>query len=482
MLSLLLLLVSPGGALRHQQGLRAPPPSLAPAPAARWFLQKLDHFRPAETRTWSQRYFLSKKHYQEGGPTLLMIGGEGAANPAWMGAGSWDEYAKQEGAAMVLLEHRFYGQSRPTKDLGVKSLAWLSSRQALADLAAFTQGMQEQEGLTGPWVALGGSYPGSLAAWYRQKYPHLVAGAVSTSAPLLAKADFPEYLEVVSASLDSVVPGCSSALQEAVRRVARLQAHRVGWAIIRRKFKLCSNFDGKNSNDVTNLFEALVGNFEGIVQYNKDNRAFEGAQWTNVTIETVCKMMVDPSKGSAVERLAAVNDLSLEMAGEQCLEHSYAAQILELQHTSWNSPAAEGGRQWTYQTCTEFGWYQSSDIPKQPWGKILPVKFFEKMCGDIFGPKFNIALLERGIRETNMEYGGLSPSVSNVVFVHGSVDPWHAVGRTSDLSPSSPAILIPGTAHCANMYPASKEDPEELVEARSRVGRLLAGWLRKSKP
>ena len=149
-------------------------------------------------------------------------------------------------------------------------------------------------------------------------------------------------------------------------------------------------------------------------------------------------MMVDPSKGSAVERLAAVNDLSLEMAGEQCLEHSYAAQILELQHTSWNSPAAEGGRQWTYQTCTEFGWYQSSDIPKQPWGRILPVKFFEKMCGDIFGPKFNIALLERGIRETNMEYGGLSPSVSNVVFVHGSVDPWHAVGRTSDLSPPPP--------------------------------------------
>merc|ERR1712088_753328 len=135
------------------------PPSPGPPPDPLWFQQRLDHFRPSETRTWSQRYFLSKKHYKEGGPTLLMIGGEGPANPAWMGAGAWEDYAKQEGAAMVLLEHRYYGESHPTEDLGVKSMVWLSSRQALADLAAFTLAMREQESLVGPWVALGGSYP-----------------------------------------------------------------------------------------------------------------------------------------------------------------------------------------------------------------------------------------------------------------------------------------------------------------------------------
>ena len=73
-------------------------------------------------------------------------------------------------------------------------------------------------------------------------------------------------------------------------------------------------------------------------------------------------------------------------------------QINVLQETSWEAEGAAGGRQWTYQTCTEFGWYQSSDIPQSSWGDIIPVQFFEKMCTDVYGPKFSLDLLEEGIK------------------------------------------------------------------------------------
>jgi len=382
---------------------------------------------------------------------------------------------------MLLLEHRYYGQSHPTPDMGVKNLAWLSSRQALADLAAFITEMRTSHNLTAPWVALGGSYPGSMAAWLRLKYPHLVAGAVSTSGPLLAKADFYEYLEVVTASLDTV-PGCVAAAQEAVAAVQQLLAEdRRGWAALAQKFRLCSRLDGGNTEDVANLMEALIGNLEGVVQYNRDNRAFEGYEWGNVTIDTVCELLTDTRAEGAVDGLARVNDLTLMMEGERCLDHTYQAEVRSLQDSSWDSAAAAGGRQWTYQTCTEFGWYQSSDSPAETgWGRVIPVQLFERMCRDVFGPKFTPELLARGVAATNAEYGGRDISVESVVFVHGSIDPWHAMGIVQSDREAAPAIYIEGTAHCANMYPASQDDPAQLVAARRRIGQLVHQWIQQA--
>jgi pimeloyl-ACP methyl ester carboxylesterase len=67
----------------------------------------------------------------------------------------------------------------------------LTLDQALADIASFIPHFNRLHGLENArWVAFGGSYAGSLAAWFRVKYPQLTVGAVASSAPIWPKVDF----------------------------------------------------------------------------------------------------------------------------------------------------------------------------------------------------------------------------------------------------------------------------------------------------
>jgi hypothetical protein len=92
----------------------------------------------------------------------------------------------------------------------------------------------------------------------------------------------------------------------------------------------------------------VAGNFEGVVQYNLDNRAFEGAVDTNVTVEGICDIITDDSISDPLTKYAAVNTLILNTYSQNCLDASYNSSIQELMETSWNSSASVGGRQWYF--------------------------------------------------------------------------------------------------------------------------------------
>ena len=66
------------------------------------------------------------------------------------------------------------------------------------------------------------------------------------------------------------------------------------------------------------------------------------------------------------------------------------------------------------------------------------------MCQELFGDIFTLEYIEEMAQGSNDYYGAKDLDVNNVVFVHGSIDPWHAMGRITDLNENSPAILIPG--------------------------------------
>lgn len=442
-----------------------------------YYEQRLDHYNEALLKTWKQRYWVNEEFFDGTGPVFIMIGGEGEENPIWMKNGQWINFAKQYKALCVMLEHRYYGKSRPTEDLSTENMKFLSSRQGLADLAQFREFIHRRYKLTDSnrWISFGGSYPGSLSAWFRLKYPHLVYGAVSSSAPMYALVDFTDYLVVVNNSLSSYNPDCPVQIEMANEKVIELMATQEGKNKLEKYFKLCKPLE--TSDDITNFYSALSGNFEGAVQYNKDNKAFEGGDM-NLTIDLLCDTMTDSSVHDSLQKYINVNNIMLNLSGEKCVDASYDSYISEMKQVSWNESAAVGGRQWTYQTCVEFGFFQSTDSRKQPFGQTVPVDFYIQQCADIFGNKFNFKLLEQSIIDTNTNYGGYDYEGSRVVFVNGNIDPWHALGFTGKPpNVNTHTVFINGTAHCADMYPSGENDLESLVKARLQVSLILGSWL-----
>ena len=79
---------------------------------------------------------------------------------------------------------------------------------------------------------------GSLSAWFRIKYPHLVVGAIATSAPVQAELNFVEYLEVVRDSLSTTPQGaeCVSAIKMANTQLTALLQKKESWPVVEKMF------------------------------------------------------------------------------------------------------------------------------------------------------------------------------------------------------------------------------------------------------
>lgn len=96
------------------------------------------------------------------------------------------------------------------------------------------------------------------------RYPNLAAGAVATSAPVLAQADFAAYHEVVRSSLKTAENGdeCVRVIQNATLQIESLIAVGDGQKKLAEMFSVCSsNLESKL--DAANFMATLAGNIDG---------------------------------------------------------------------------------------------------------------------------------------------------------------------------------------------------------------------------
>ncbi|XP_024032858.1 probable serine protease EDA2 [Morus notabilis] len=379
-----------------------------------WFTQNLDHYSPYDHRQFQQRYyeFLDNFRIPEG-PIFLKICGEGPCN------GIQNDYlsilSKKFGAAIVSLEHRYYGKSSPFKSLTTENLKFLSSKQALFDLAAFRRYYQEsleqklnRKNVENPWFFFGVSYPGALSAWFRLKFPHLTCGSLASSAVVLAVYNFTEFDQQIGVSAG---PECKSALQEVTHLVEERLAN-----------------EGKS---VKALFGAAELEIDGDFFYFLADAAAIGFQYGNP--DSVCTPLVEAKKNGEdlVDTYAKyVKEYYIVKFGTDV--RTYDQKFLKNTTLTDDNSA----RLWWFQVCTEVAYFQVAPKNDSIRSSKVDTRYHLDLCRNVFGEG-----IYPDVDATNLYYGGTKIGGTKIIFTNGSQDPWrHASKQTS--SPDLPSYLI----------------------------------------
>ncbi|KAF4677485.1 Thymus-specific serine protease [Perkinsus chesapeaki] len=378
--------------------------------------------------------------------------------------------AKEIGAIAMALEHRYYGQEKPTSNLSAEVLKkTFTSDQAVADVARFRDFVACHYGLgNAQFVTFGGSYPGVVAAWARAEYPDKFVGAVSSSAPIEARLDFPEYNEALGLAFANELVGgsiaCASAIKQAHAKVHEMLMKPKGRKELERAFNICGTDMLVDMNNVKTWAS------EGLLSFSSQSND-PRCEGKLCNIEKMCSYFTDPDvPESLVERLAAVNQRSREECED--VDFSKTVQILK------NESDADWIKMWTFQTCNEFGFYQTCNSSRNclwtpgvddlEWN-LLP-------CEIAWG--FTEKEVAANIERTNKKHGGLSlNNATRILSINGGIDPWHRLALVTSSGPDLPTIWVPSASHHYWTHQGSGMVEESLERARKGMRRIVKQWL-----
>ncbi|OWR53848.1 putative serine protease K12H4.7 [Danaus plexippus plexippus] len=452
---LLLCLVTSAFSLKT---LEPPPPEASARSSTNitegWLPVRLNHFDASNTDTFQMRYYYNSQ-FSRGPYIVIFVGGEWSISPGWVRSGLAYELAERIGAGLFYTEHRYYGLTRPTNGTTVAEMRYLSVDQALGDLAQFIEYVRSDDFEGGRFrnarVALFGcSYAGSMATWMKLGYPHLVRTSLSDSGPLHAQQDFPEYLEVIATALR--VQGsqqCVDDIESAMKRINELIETEAGLDTVSTLFNTCSRLRRSHLDLSTFFWYGITETFAYLVQYA-----------TPGDIPRACDHITNKTLGDPIERLSSW--VTSQPYTQPCIESRYFEKVASHTNTSYDSPDATM-RLWTYQTCTEYGWYQTTTSSRQPFLNTVPLEYFHQMCKDFFNDSIDENLLRSAIVRTNRLFAGLEHLPDGVLSVGGGHDPWSPVGpNKTHETHLAPVYVVDGVSHCRAIRPTGSSETEQL--------------------
>jgi hypothetical protein len=203
----------------------------------------------------------------------------------------------------------------------------------------------------------------------------MAAGSWAMSGPLNTKLDFYEYKEVVSQAIHDIGGvECSNKIKNGINELEELLKNS-NYLKFEKILNLCEPLNATNNLDVWTVFNEIGNAWAGIVQY---------ANRQNQEIENNCAKLLSIEAESDAEALGKWVSSHWNKI-ETCFDNRWSTFLYLFRGTNWTDWVANASwRQWLYQACTEFAWFQTSTSENDIFGTMIPPEIFLQFCTDLY--------------------------------------------------------------------------------------------------
>jgi pimeloyl-ACP methyl ester carboxylesterase len=463
----------------------------APSSYEKYFNQTTDQFNykgkyhyENYREHFPQRYFVNTqwRNSNYGNVHILYVEGENIASETMVTDTTLPHVAlaKDMGATVWSLEHRFRGKSQPFRRTFHNNYAdYLSVGAAVEDVKTFINATNVNLGLSNPkWVVFGSDYGGVVALWFRQKYPQYSVGAVVESAPVKPMVDFHTYEKFVEEVYSNYSYECWHGIKFSALAIRNVLQYSEGVDLINRELKMrprisTYRMDYKNYQ---HMHHSILSLFDTPVLMNKVN---VGPFASCCGVDDLCKIMSDETTKDVhrVFNLAKLIYTNTHGSKDEWpgMDNDFARMVKWLnntRHTPYDivQPSA---RSWLWQLCHEFGQFVTTDSGFGLFRATVPNDYYISICTDAFEAKvysFTVRNLKQGIKDTVRRYPtSQTYNGTNTLIFNGGLDPYQLLASNAVTDSSSTIVNVAGVGHAAVFKPPHSNDPDSLKDARNKI-------------
>ncbi|KAI0800449.1 peptidase S28 [Fomes fomentarius] len=462
-----------------------------------YFHQLIDHNNP-DAGTFQQRYWHTYEFYEPGGPIILSTPGEVDASgytPYLTNSTINGRIAQTLNGSTIVLEHRFFGDSNPARDLSVPNLRVHTVQQAVEDLAYFAKnvalpmpgGDQVAPGKA-PWILIGGSYAGALTSYAINAHPDVFYAGYASSAVVQAIVDFWGYFEPIRVNMPA---NCSADVQAVIEHIDSV---------------LLMN----NTADINNL-KTMFG-LQGLAHNDDFAAAFQQNlfSWQSLDLDRgaggdffkfcdaleVKNGVTAPATGWGLDHALQAwgnywkstfyTDICGSDDNETCLGTYDATNPFWIIDYLPNP-----GRSWDWLLCNEFGFNFAGAPQGHPTitSRLVTAAWTERQCGYRFPGAFgtNTAAASPKAAALNVDYKGWNTTAERLIFANGKRDPWReatvaAQGVNPSANPAMQPHLDSDGFHCSDLLIREGAASAQVKSVQDQAVSTMAKWIGEWKP